>query len=167
MPWSESAVSSSAKPSLPPTQPRLSVRPLRTLAIKPASQWPPLLRSSTSTSLSTLRTVYSPRISFICPVCRKPNCQLPSHKAFAKRRLSGRSFPVRTSVSPAQADFTNTYTKSYAYNLARLSVDRSLATSAVDPFIELPIPNNSSPEFHRLFWQCAYHLLPPQLTDYL
>jgi hypothetical protein len=164
MPWPDSAVNSSTKPPLPPTQTRLSVRPLRTLAIKPALQRRPLLRSSTT--LSTLRMVYSPRTSFICPVCRKPNCQLPSHKAFAKRRLSGRSSPVRTSASPAQADFTSNYTKSYAYNLARLSVDRSLATSAVDPFIKLPIPNNSSPEFHRLFWQCASPLLPPQLTDY-
>ena len=142
------------------TVPRLSLRPLKTLAPKPPHPERPVpSRSATTTTTSSLQ---GPRSSPICPVCRRRACPLASHKAWTRDRKhviqSGEIF-VQAKSGPT---FVNdpTYANSYAYRFTQSFVDVNIAAGRVDPFYKLPIPDSTHPQLHRLFHDCKH---PPDL----
>src|SRR2546421_1732391 len=148
----ESAESLEAAPSRR-TAPRLPSRPLKTLAPKPPqAQRPVSLRRITATSALSVVGRGNP---LTCPVCRRRACRLSSHKSWAKdsNQLGDATVPLHNRQDVVR---DTPYANSYAYRFAESLVDVSIAAGRVDPFYQLPIPDNTHPQLHRLFHDCKH-----------
>jgi hypothetical protein len=133
---------------------QLPLRRFRHLAPKPLPLARPRLgRPSTGTSVSSVFPASRP---FACPVCGRVWCQLKSHKAFAQQKeLEWKIADADVSMQHRRTlPKDTTYQRSYAYLFAQHYVDPDIAASQVDPFINLPIPDNANLEIHRLFHDC-------------
>ncbi len=88
-------------------------------------------------------------------VCQRDGCQLASHKTFAKLKGRKERDPASSLNAQHRHDGPDdiVYKQSYAYHYASF-VDVSLATSRIDPFLGLPIPESSHPQLHRLLHDC-------------
>jgi len=155
----ESAETSDAAPSRR-TAPRPPLRPLKTLAPKPPqAQRPVSSRRITAISVSSVVGRGSPPT---CPVCRRRACQLSSHKSWAKDSNQ----PGDGTVLPHNRHDVikdTPYANSYAYRFAESLVDASIAAGQVDPFYQLPIPDGTHPQLHRLFHDCKH---PPTVPTH-
>src|SRR5271154_3478123 len=141
------------------TAPRPPLRPLKTLAPKPPqAQRPVSSRRITATSVSSVVGRGNP---LTCPVCRRRACRLSSHKSWAKDSNQPRDGTVP--LHNRQDVIKDTpYANSYAYRFAESLVDVSIAAGRVDPFYQLPIPDSTHPQLHRLFHDCKY---PPYFPN--
>lgn len=137
---------------------QLPLSRFRHLAPKPLPlERPRAGRPSKGKSVSSIFLASRP---FACPVCGRVLCQLKSHKSFARQK------ELEWEVADADVSMQHrrnlskdtTYQRSYAYLFAQRYVDPDIAASRVDPFINLPIPDNANPEIHRLFHDCQLSL---------
>jgi hypothetical protein len=136
------------------TVPRLSLRPLKTLAPKPPqAEQPGSQRSATTRATSSAVGLWS---CPICPAFRRRACRLSSHKFFAKESKRVHE-PANGAVQlPSRQNAANdaAYANSYAYLFAQSFVDSDMAAGRVDPFYRLPVPDSTHPQLHRLFHDC-------------
>ena len=129
---------------------RKPLRPYKTLAPKPTERSESIAGpapKATSALLLRQRTELP-----VCVICQRVGCQLASHKTFATLKtpnLSDHLIVQSRYNGPDEA----VYKKSYAYRFASF-VDTSLASSRINPFIGLPIPESSHPQLHRLLHDC-------------
>src|SRR2546423_925041 len=133
---------------------RLSLRPLKTLAPKPRPVEQPRLSRGTNTTPTS--SAVGLRSSTICHVCQRRACTLNSHKAYAKGiKHNTQSSEGRVQRQSHQNVVNNaSYANSYAYHFTQSFVDVDIAAGRVDPFYELPIPDSTHPQLHRLFHDC-------------
>ena len=136
----------------------------RNLAPKPPESLSRIARRSpvarASSSIPSLRQ--NPRV---CRFCGRLRCTLATHRAYWDRNLSGAADPA--SLEASMNRLRNTpYVESYSYAHYRVYIDRDIAASRLDPFLELPIserPNIN--ELHSLFFDCSSTKHSTQLPD--
>lgn len=163
---STSSDSAATPDATPPrsTVPRLSLRPLKTLAPKP----PQAERSGSQRSAITRATLSAVGLWScpICPVSRRRACRLSSHKSFVTESKRVHE-PANGAVQPPSrqnAANDTAYANSYAYHFAQSFVDGDMAAGRVDPFYRLPVPDSTHPQLHRLFHDCKHIVLPNTLS---
>jgi hypothetical protein len=133
--------------------PRQPLKSLKTLAPKPPqAQRPVSSRRINTTSVSSVVGRGNP---LTCPVCRRRACRLSSHKSWAKdsNQPGDGAIPLHVRQNVIK---DTPYANSYAYHFAESFVDVGIAAGRVDPFYQLPIPDSTHPQLHRLFHDCKY-----------
>jgi hypothetical protein len=138
------------------TAARQPLRLLKTLAPKPPQPQRPV--SSRRTNATTVLSVVGRGSPLTCPVCRRRACRLSSHRSWAKDSNKPGDGTVPLHIRQNVINDTP-YANSYAYRFAQSFVDVSIAAGRVDPFYQLPVPDSTHPQLHRLFHDCKYR--PP------
>src|SRR5262245_60641850 len=101
----------------------------------------------------------------LCGVCRRPKCQLQSHKAYiASRKRPPAKQQIKTPTSESSDDrlvlLNPSYTKSYAYTpvtpVSSPGVPYSVSAGRLDGFHDLPIPNGDRSELHQAVYNCEF-----------
>ncbi|KIX01566.1 uncharacterized protein Z518_09292 [Rhinocladiella mackenziei CBS 650.93] len=91
-----------------------------------------------------------------CAVCRRPRCQLQSHKAYLAGQRRGGD-PKPGADKPRRPPYLDdlrlpdtSYSRSYAFTRALPStVPHSVSSGRLDGFHDLPVPGGHQPELHH------------------
>jgi Fungal specific transcription factor domain len=139
------------------TVPRLSSRPLKTLAPKPTLEKRPV--SQRGANLRATSSGARLRSCPICPISQRGVCRLSSHESYVKKECKSAPQPGDGPLQPQSrqnAVSDTAYANSYVYRFAQGFVDRNIAAGRVDPFCKLPVPDSTHPQMHRLFHDCKH-----------